>query len=125
MDRRPGCVLVAEDDPSLLLLHRIWLEGEGYEVSAAADGVEALATIAADGLPEAAILDVEMPRIDGLDVCRFLRTQSAGMPIVFVTALDDVRDDAFAAGATDVLGKPSDLGRLMAILRDASRAATA
>jgi CheY-like chemotaxis protein len=123
VDRLPGSVLVAEDDPSLLLLHRIWLEGEGYEVRTATDGVGALVAIAADGLPDAAVLDVEMPRLDGLDVCRFLRLQSDALPIVFVTALDDAREDAFAAGATDVLAKSGDPGRLLGALRTASRAA--
>lgn len=121
MDRRPLSVLVAEEEPSLLLLYRIWLEGAGYEVRTATDGVRALATIAAEGLPDAAVLDVELPRLDGLDVCRFLRMQSAKLPIVFVTALEDARDDAFAAGASDVLRKPSDPERLLLALRDASR----
>jgi len=123
MDPRPDYVLVADDDPSLLLLHCIWLEGEGYEVRTATDGVRALATIAAEGMPGAAILDVEMPRLGGLDVCRFLRMQSAVLPIVVVTALDDARDEAFAAGATDVLPKPSDPDRLLAALARASRTA--
>lgn len=123
MNVRPESVLVADEDPSLLALHRVWLEEEGYEVRTATDGVRALATIATGGLPDAAVLGVEMPRIDGLDVCRFLRLQSAALPIVFVTALDDARADAFAAGATDVLPKSPDPDRLLIALRSAASAA--
>ena len=110
-------MLVAGDDPSLLSLYRTWLEADGYEVRTATDGVRALTTIADDGLPDAAVLDVELPRLDGLDVCRFLRLQSSTLPIVFVTALEEARDDAFAAGANDVLAKPSDPDRLLRAVR--------
>ena len=110
-------MLVADDDPSLLLLYRTWLEADGYEVRTATDGVRALATIANEGLPDAAVLDVKMPRLDGLDVCRFLRLQSSTLPIVFVTALEEARDDAFAAGANDFLAKPSDPDRLLRAVR--------
>lgn len=123
MDHRPTSVLVVDGDPSVLVLHRIWLENEGYEVRTATDGVRALTTIAIEGLPDAAVLDVEMPRLDGLDVCRFLRLQSDELPIVFVTALDDARDDAFAAGATDVLAKPANSDQLLTALQHTSRAA--
>jgi CheY-like chemotaxis protein len=117
VDLRPASVLVAEDDSSLLFLHRVWLEGEGYEVRTATDGVRALLTIADEGLPDAAVLDIEMPRLDGLDVCRFLRLQSEELPIVFVTALEDARDDAFAAGATEVLAKDADPRPLLLALQ--------
>lgn len=117
MDRGPARVLVAEDDPSLLLLYRIWLEADGYEVRTATDGVRALTTIADDGLPDAAVLDVELPRLDGLDVCRFLRLQSSTLPIIFVTALEEAREDAFAAGANEFLAKPSDPDRLLRVVR--------
>jgi two-component system, OmpR family, response regulator MprA len=123
VDRVPISVLVADDEASLLLLYRVWLEEAGYEVRTATDGVKALEAVAVNGLPDAAILDVEMPRLDGLDVARFLRLQSATMPILFVTARDDPHDDVQAAGGNDVLAKPSDRDRLLLALRDASRAA--
>jgi CheY-like chemotaxis protein len=123
MDLRQPTVLVADDQAPLLLLYRVWLEDAGYEVRTATDGVKALASIAVDGLPDAAILDVEMPRLDGIDVCRFLRLLSPTLPILFVTALDDARDDVLAAGANHVLAKPSDPDRLLLTLRDASRVA--
>jgi two-component system, OmpR family, response regulator MprA len=125
MERRPRRVLVAEDDYPRLLLHRTWLEAEGYEVWSAIDGVRALVTIADQGLPDAAVLDVEMPRLDGLDVCRFLRLQSDSLPIVFVSGREDVRDDAFAAGATDVLAKSADPKRLLRALRKVAVATAA
>lgn len=125
MEQRPTTVLVAEDDYSQLLLHRTWLEAEGYEVWTAIDGVRALVTIADQGLPDAAVLDVEMPRLGGLDVCRFLRLQSDSLPIVFVSGLEDARDDAFEAGATDVLAKCGDPDRLLLALRNVAALAPA
>lgn len=113
-------VLLAEDDPALRLLYGIWLSASGYDVDAAADGAEALNAVAAHGLPDAAVLDVQMPRIDGLAVCRALRARSDRLPIVIATSYDDVEQAAFDAGADVVLAKTGERRELCAAL-DAAR----
>jgi CheY-like chemotaxis protein len=110
-------VLVAEDNASLRFLYALWLESEGYTVWAAADGREAIALLAENGLPDAAVLDVEMPHVDGLCVCRYLRERGSTGPIVFVTGHQEARGSALAAGATDVISKPCADAPLLAALR--------
>lgn len=109
-------VLVAEDDRALSMLYELWLDEAGYEVLVAGDGVEALELVAREGLPDAAVLDVEMPRVDGLELCRRLRLLARELPIVIVTAREDVRDAALAAGADLVVAKPADRTVLHAAL---------
>lgn len=122
MDRNPTSVLVAHDDPALLKLYRLWLEGVGYDVRTATDGVRALASIAEEGLPDAAVLGLELARLDGLEVSRFLRLHSETLPIVFVNAREAARADAFAVGATDVLAHHCGPEQLVFALRHASLA---
>jgi CheY-like chemotaxis protein len=109
-------VLLAEDDPSLRHLYSVWLEGSGHRVCAAADGREALAALDGEGVPDVAVLDVTMPHVDGLEVCRRLRARSRDVRIVVVSARDDVREDALAAGASEVLGKPAQRSVLLGAL---------
>jgi two-component system, OmpR family, response regulator MprA len=99
-------ILVAEDDPSIRLLYRLWLENDGYDVRVAGDGREAIMMLEQERLPDAAVLDVDMPYVDGLSVCRYLRLRGVDLPIVVVSGLEDVADSARAAGATTVLAKP-------------------
>jgi CheY-like chemotaxis protein len=113
-------ILVAEDDSALRSLYRSWLGNAGYEVTAAADGREAIAAVALGGSPEAAILDVDMPYVDGLSVCRYLRLRDGSIPIVVATGMEDVREEALAAGATAVLGKPCTRDDLLGALADAA-----
>jgi two-component system response regulator MprA len=114
-------VLLAEDDPALRLLYGIWLSASGYDVDAATDGADALCAVAAHGLPHAAVLDVQMPRIDGLAVCRALRARSDRLPIVIATSFDEIESEAFEAGADVVLAKTGERRELCAAL-DAARA---
>ena len=99
-------VLLAEDDRALRFLYEIWLRAEGYEVDAVGDGRAALVAIETRGVPDAAVLDITMPFVDGLAVCRRLRSLSARVPIVVQTANDALAADAAAAGADLVLPKP-------------------
>jgi two-component system response regulator MprA len=114
-------VLLAEDDPALRLLYGIWLSASGYDVDAAADGADALNAVSAHGLPDAAVLDVQMPRIDGLAVCRALRARSDRLPIVIATSFDEIESAAFEAGADVVLPKTGERRELCGAL-DAARA---
>jgi two-component system response regulator MprA len=95
------------------------LELEGYEVELAGDGEEALRRLAEPGAPDAAILDVLMPGIDGLEVCRKLRAAGNAVPVLMLTARAEVdsRVAGLDAGADDYLPKPFALAELLARLR--------
>src|SRR3954449_1585945 len=91
---------------------------EGYEVIQAADGAEALGSVAGSA-PDAIVLDLMMPRVDGLEVCRQLRSEGDRLPILVLTARDSVTDRVrgLDAGADDYLVKPFALDELLARLR--------
>jgi two-component system response regulator MprA len=110
-------VLLAEDEPALRLLYELWLKSDGFDVIAAADGREALAQVDDRGAPDVAVLDVLMPHVDGLEVCRRLRRLDDSMPIVLQTALDDIEIAAANAGATEVIPKPAGRAELLRPLR--------
>jgi len=111
-------ILVVDDDQAVRDSLRRSLEYNGYEVSSAGDGVEALARLAAVR-PDAVILDVMMPRLDGLEATRLLRSAGNDVPILVLTARDAVGDrvDGLDAGADDYLVKPFALDELLARLR--------
>jgi two-component system, OmpR family, response regulator MprA len=109
-------VLLAEDDSALRLLYALWLQHAGCEVVACADGREALAALERGFAPDAAVLDVDMPYVDGLSVCRYLHARDPHASIVVVSGVDDARCAARAAGASDVLVKPCRRDELLAAL---------
>ena len=111
-------VLVVDDDRSLRDAVRRALSLAGYEVDVAEGGQHGLTRIAA-GNPDAVVLDVGMPDIDGLEVCRRLRSTGNRVPVLMLTARDAIEDriDGLDAGADDYLVKPFDLGELKARLR--------
>jgi CheY-like chemotaxis protein len=113
MDR----ILVAEDNASLRLLYAIWLESGGFDVTVVADGRAALQALERRPLPDVALLDIEMPFVDGLSVCRYLHALDPSVRIVVVTGVEDARADALAAGASDVLRKPCNPGQIVAAVR--------
>src|SRR5215211_7931121 len=114
----PVRILVVDDDRSLRDALRRALSLGGYEVDLAESGQEGLSKIAAEE-PDAVVLDVGMPGIDGLDVCRRLRTAGNRVPVLMLTARESVEDriDGLDAGADDYLAKPFDVGELKARLR--------
>ena len=111
-------ILVVDDDQAVRDSLARSLEYNGYEVSTATNGVEALARLAA-GRPEAVIMDVMMPRMDGLEATRMLRSAGNDVPILVLTARDAVGDrvDGLDAGADDYMAKPFALDELLARLR--------
>ncbi|MBU6535863.1 response regulator transcription factor [Streptomyces mayonensis] len=123
----PRTVLLAEDDRAIRHALERALTLEGYRVTAVADGVEALAQ-AHRGRPDVLVLDVMMPGIDGLQVCRVLRAEGDSTPILMLTALVETADRiaGLDAGADDYVVKPFDVeevfARLRALLRRTDRA---
>ncbi|WP_193607562.1 response regulator [Nocardioides lijunqiniae] len=111
-------VLVVEDDRAVRESLRRSLEFNGYDVHLAADGAEALAGIAGVH-PDVVVMDVMMPRLDGLETTRALRTAGNSVPILVLTARDAVGDrvEGLDAGADDYLTKPFALQELLARLR--------
>ena len=111
-------VLVVDDDPQLREALTRALELDGYEVATASNGAQALEAIGRRR-PDVAVLDVMMPYVGGLDVCRTLRERRDRLPILVLTARDEVGDRVAGldAGADDYLTKPFALDELRARLR--------
>ena len=111
-------VLVVDDDAAVRDSLARTLRFEGHEVATATDGQEAIALVRA-GEPDAMILDVSMPVLDGLETCRRLRADGVLVPVLMVTARDSVGDRVAGldAGADDYLVKPFALQELQARLR--------
>ncbi|MGL4305967.1 MAG: response regulator transcription factor [Mycobacteriaceae bacterium] len=111
-------ILVVDDDRAVRESLRRSLSFNGYAVDVAVDGVEALQAISS-ARPDVVVLDVMMPRLDGLEVCRRLRSTGDDLPILVLTARDSVseRVAGLDAGADDYLPKPFALEELLARLR--------
>ena len=115
-------VLVVDDDKAVRESLRRSLEFNGYDVAVAADGAEALAGLSAAGgaaAPDVVVMDVMMPRLDGIETTRALRAAGNDIPILVLTARDAVGDrvEGLDAGADDYLTKPFALQELLARLR--------
>jgi two-component system response regulator ChvI len=114
-------IAVVDDDENLLTSVSIFLENEGYHVRTYTDGASALAGFT-EGPPDVAILDIKMPRMDGLELLRRVR-QTSSLPVIFLTSKDDEVDEVVGLnlGADDYIKKPFSqrlLGeRIKAILR--------
>jgi two-component system response regulator ChvI len=99
-------IALVDDDENILVSLKIFFEQEGYTVRAYTDGASALAALA-ETPPDVAILDIKMPRMDGIEVLRRLR-QSSSLPVIFLTSKDDETDEAIglSVGADDYIKKP-------------------
>ena len=111
-------ILVVDDEPAVRSSLERALRLEGYEIELAADGAEALAALEKDGT-DAVVLDVMMPGVDGLEVCRTMRRGGDRTPVLMLTARDAVSDRVAGldAGADDYVVKPFALDELLARLR--------
>jgi two-component system response regulator MprA len=118
LQRTSHKLLVVDDDPALARTLRRALSVEGYDVETAADGGDALQRLAAAHF-DAVVLDVAMPRLDGLAVCRRMRERRDLTPVLMLTARDAIGDrvSGLDAGADDYLVKPFALDELNARVR--------
>jgi two-component system response regulator MprA len=114
---RPLKIVLVEDDPSMVSLVSLGLKYEGYEVLTAANGLEGL-RMAEENAPDLLILDWMLPGLDGLGICRRVRSRSE-IPIIIITARDAVNDrvQGLDAGADDYLVKPFHIDELLARVR--------
>jgi DNA-binding response OmpR family regulator len=115
-------ILLVDDEPNIVQLSRLYLERDGFHIESVGDGLEALSTIQRLH-PSLVILDIMLPQLDGLEVCRRLRAENNFTPILFLTARDEDIDRILGLemGADDYLTKPFNprelVARVKAILR--------
>ncbi|MEN3301308.1 response regulator transcription factor [Pseudonocardia sp.] len=123
-DGSPVRVLVVDDESTLADLLSMALRYEGWDVRTAADGLGAVRT-ARDFKPDAVVLDIMLPDLDGLEVLRRLRSEAPEVPVLFLTAKDAVEDRVagLTAGGDDYVTKPFSLEELVARLRGLLRRA--
>ncbi|MDE2571613.1 MAG: response regulator transcription factor, partial [bacterium] len=109
-------ILVVEDDPKIARVLQLELEHEGYAVEIASDGLRGLERALKE--PDLILLDLLLPRMDGLEVCRLVRNQT-DVPIIMLTAKDAIPDrvSGLDAGANDYLTKPFSIEELLARIR--------
>ncbi len=119
-------ILIVEDEEAIADFLRRGLEAEGYAVSAAADGIEG-ERLALSGSFELVILDRMLPGRDGLEVLTAIRREKPSLPVILLTARDEVADrvEGLDAGATDYVAKPFSFEELLARIRAHLRAAAA
>jgi DNA-binding response OmpR family regulator len=112
---RPPKILVVEDEPKMVAGLRDNFEFEGYEVITAADGVEGLQRALGEA-PDLVVLDVMMPRLSGLEVCKQLRAQRGSIPVIMLTARGQEVDKVVGLelGADDYVTKPFSIRELLA-----------
>ncbi len=112
-----GRVLVVEDDAEIADVLRRSLRQEGYDVKTSADGIDAL-DVASGFVPDLVVLDLGLPRLDGIEVCKRLRAEG-DVPILMLTARAEIEDrvDGLDSGADDYLAKPFERQELLARIR--------
>jgi two-component system response regulator MprA len=113
-------ILIVDDDPNVLELLRVNLASQGYLITTAHNGVEALAAIG-QRVPELMILDVMMPEMDGWEVCKLVRDKyQAAIKILMLTAKDTARDKVIGKNilkADEYMTKPFDIDELLSLVK--------
>ena len=117
-DGTPIRVLIVDDEPSLIELLSMAMRYEGWELSTATTGTDAVRA-AREARPDAIVLDMMLPDFDGLEVMRRIRTEQPDVPVIFLTARDGVQDSiaGLTAGGDDYVTKPFSLEEVIARLR--------
>ena len=115
-------ILLVEDEERLASFIRKGMSAEGYEVEVAYDGRMGLSLFRRE-IYDIIILDVNLPHINGFDLCRLIREENESVPVLMLTALDSMADksDGFNAGADDYLGKPFEFQELLLRIRALTR----
>jgi len=114
-------VLLAEDDDDIRALYGYMLASAGYRMKAVRNGLEAFAEIQVNR-PDVVVTDILMPVLSGLDLIVAIRSNDefADLPVVVITSFgEDIREQAWAAGATDVIAKPTDITRMREVIEAA------
>ncbi|HHB80163.1 MAG TPA: response regulator transcription factor, partial [Aliiroseovarius sp.] len=115
-------IALVDDDRNILTSVSMTLEAEGFEVETYNDGQSAL-TAFSNRMPDMAVLDIKMPRMDGMDLLQRLRQKTANLPVIFLTSKDDEMDEVLGLcmGADDYVKKPFSqrllVERIRALLR--------
>lgn len=117
-------VLIVDDTETMRLYEQMLLSGQGYELETAADGIEALAAVETFK-PDLVLLDIMMPRMDGIECCRRIKAGEAAkhIKVVMVTTKSEYEKvkEAFAAGCDDYVTKPIDKAELLTKIADLLR----
>ncbi len=115
-------ILLVEDEERLASFIRKGISAEGYEVTVAYDGRTGLSLFRKD-IYDIIILDVNLPQLNGFELCRLIRSENEDVPVLMLTALDSMADksDGFNAGADDYLAKPFEFQELLLRLRALTR----
>jgi len=114
-------ILIVDDTETMRMAEEMMLSGEGYQISTACDGVDALEKISADR-PDLVLMDIMMPRMDGIECCRRMKAndRTSDIKVVMVTTKSEYErvKEAFAAGCDDYITKPIDKSELIGKLKD-------
>ncbi|MCG6981815.1 MAG: response regulator [Deltaproteobacteria bacterium] len=115
-------ILVVDDEQEIRNLLDHFLKDQGYEVVLASDGNQAL-KLAAEENPQVIILDIKMPGLDGLEVCKLLKgkEQTRLIPIIVITGFEDNKMEALNRGADDFVNKPFDMAEIAIRVKSALR----
>jgi DNA-binding response OmpR family regulator len=113
-------ILVADDEQEIRNLLEHFLKGQGYEVVLASDGNQAL-ELAVEENPQLVILDIKMPGLDGLEVCKRLKEkeQTKLIPVIVITGFEDNKMEALDLGADDFVNKPFDMAEIFSRVKSA------